>query len=86
MAAQPRKPSLGHSCERVSEGDAGYREDRRRMSRPKCESVKHVRLDRPATMRKEWEANILHSKSRPRGEGLSSDGDGYAQKVDAMTP
>ena len=56
------------------------------MSRPKCESVKHVRQGRSATVRKEREASTCYPKNRPDSRGLSGDGDGYVQKVDEITP
>lgn len=42
VLVQPKKPNLGRHCEVLSEGDAESRETRRRMSRPKCESVNHI--------------------------------------------
>lgn len=41
VLVQPKKSNLGHHREVVSEGDAEDRETRRRMNRPKYESVKH---------------------------------------------
>ena len=35
------------------------------MSRPKCESVKHVRPGRSATVRKEREASTCYPRNRP---------------------